>query len=128
MMAPPEESRKGLVVRDRCLHAGVRVISSPSFPSIYTSLSLCGQVGLYWIFLTFILTKEKIPKEKIPTEGDASTRKHNAHRLNWPDREIWRTIPIINVVESNWASVAGLVPTVELRGLRPINNRSRKRG
>jgi hypothetical protein len=108
------------VVRYRCLHARVRVIPSPTFPTLQTSLSLCGQFGLYRLFLTFILTKEKIPKEKISTEGDASTRKHKDHRLNWLDREIWRTIPITNVAESNWASVVGLVPTIELRGLRPI--------
>jgi hypothetical protein len=58
---------------------------------------------------------------KILIEGDASTRKQKSHRLNWLDREFWKTIPITNVAESNWASVAGLVPTIELRGLRPIN-------
>jgi hypothetical protein len=33
------------------------------------------------------------------------------------DRKIWRTIPPLNAAESNWASVAGLVPVVELKGL-----------
>jgi hypothetical protein len=31
---------------------------------------------------------------------------------------IWRTIPLSNTAESNWASVAGLVPIVELKGFR----------
>jgi hypothetical protein len=29
---------------------------------------------------------------------------------------MWRTIPLLNTVESNWASVAGLVPALELQG------------
>jgi len=35
--------------------------------------------------------------------------------INWPDYKIWRTIPPLNVAESNWASVVGLVPTIELK-------------
>jgi hypothetical protein len=38
--------------------------------------------------------------------------------INWPDRKIWKTIPPSNVAESNWASVAGLVPIVELKIFR----------
>jgi hypothetical protein len=46
------------------------------------------------------------------------TRKCKAHRLNRSDRKIWKTIPLLNAVESNWALVAGLVPAVELKGFR----------
>jgi hypothetical protein len=45
-------------------------------------------------------------------------RKRKAHRLFWLDRKIWRTIPLLNATESYWASVVGLVPTVELKGFR----------
>jgi hypothetical protein len=48
----------------------------------------------------------------------AFTRKRKSHRLFWPDHNIWRTIPLFNVVESNWAFVAGLVPSVDSKGFR----------
>ena len=53
------------------------------------------------------------PKEK------AFIRKRKAHRLFWLDLNIWRIIPPLNVAESNWASVAALVPFVELKGFSP---------
>jgi hypothetical protein len=81
------------------------------------------QVGLYWLALLISAPpQEKIQKRKQSQLKEEPSPENTKPIDTLAGSQDLENHSILNAAESNWASVAGLVPAVESRDLRPINN------